>query len=89
MFSTLVRRTAQNASRADAAHIKRIVELHPAKKVWPPDFKKLSFQEQLRLEKKYKRRLALAMARPRWEKFMKLAQLFTVSCRLPPFAEVR
>lgn len=54
--------------------------LFKAKKVWPPDFKSMSPQEQLRLEKKYKRRAALATARPRWDKFIRLAQLFSVTC---------
>lgn len=50
------------------------------KKVWPPDFTRLSPQEQLRFEKRYKRRVALASARPRWVKFVKLVQLFSVTC---------
>ncbi|CAK7265963.1 hypothetical protein SEPCBS119000_001779 [Sporothrix epigloea] len=49
------------------------------KKVWPPDFSRMSPQEQLRLEKRFKRRMALASARPRWVKFIKLAQLFTIT----------
>ncbi|KIH93514.1 hypothetical protein SPBR_04423 [Sporothrix brasiliensis 5110] len=49
------------------------------KKVWPPDFTRLSPQEQLRFEKRFKRRVALASARPRWVKFIKLAQLFSVT----------
>ncbi|RKU44752.1 hypothetical protein DL546_005550 [Coniochaeta pulveracea] len=53
--------------------------LFKPKKVWPPDFKSMSPQEQLRLEKKYKRRAALATARPRWDKFIRLAQLFSVT----------
>ncbi|OAA55823.1 hypothetical protein SPI_08030 [Niveomyces insectorum RCEF 264] len=52
---------------------------HRAKKVWPPDFTRLSPQEQLRFEKRYKRRVALASARPRWIKFIKLVQLFSVT----------
>lgn len=52
------------------------------KKVWPPDFTRLSPQEQLRFEKRYKRRVALASARPRWVKFIKLVQLFSVTCEL-------
>lgn len=82
MFPTLARRAAQNAPKSDLAYIHRIIELHPPKKVWPPDFKRLSAQEQLRFEKKFKRRLALATARPRWDKFVKLAQLFSIVCML-------
>lgn len=80
MLPTLVRRAAQAAPKKDPAYIKKIVELYPAKKVWPPNFKRLSVQEQLRFEKKFKRRLALATARPRWDKFVKLAQLFSIVC---------
>lgn len=57
--------------------------LFKPKKVWPPDFKSMSPQEQLRLEKKYKRRAALATARPRWDKFIRLAQLFSITCLSP------
>ncbi|CAK7272212.1 hypothetical protein SEPCBS57363_005018 [Sporothrix epigloea] len=49
------------------------------KKVWPPDFSRMTPQEQLRLEKRFKRRIALASARPRWVKFIKLSQLFTIT----------
>lgn len=76
MFPTLVRRLAQAAKP----------QIHPAttnpvklKKVWPPDIKTMSAQQQLRFEKKYKRRLKLATARPRWDKAVRLAQLFTMT----------
>ncbi|KAF1735853.1 hypothetical protein CRV24_004781 [Beauveria bassiana] len=49
------------------------------KKVWPPNFKELSQQQQLRFEKKYKRRVTLASQRPRWEKGVKYAQLATIA----------
>ncbi|KAL2265791.1 hypothetical protein VTJ83DRAFT_6891 [Remersonia thermophila] len=49
------------------------------KKVWPPDIKTMTPQQQLRFEKKYKRRLKLATTRPRWDKFIRLAQLFTIT----------
>ncbi|KAI1368864.1 hypothetical protein F5Y08DRAFT_205929 [Xylaria arbuscula] len=49
------------------------------KKVWPPDFSKLSRKEQFRFEKRYKRRVRLATARPRWDKFVRLAQLGSVT----------
>ncbi|KAL2258016.1 hypothetical protein VTK26DRAFT_8832 [Humicola hyalothermophila] len=39
----------------------------------------MSPQQQLRFEKKYKRRLALATARPQWDKFIKLTQLFSIT----------
>ncbi|KAI0972819.1 hypothetical protein F4678DRAFT_459676 [Xylaria arbuscula] len=49
------------------------------KKVWPPDFSKLSRKEQFRFERRYKRRVKLATARPRWDKFVRLAQLGSVT----------
>jgi hypothetical protein len=80
MFSTLARKAAQGATpRLSAEYIKMIRERYPPKKVWPPDFKSLSPQEQLMFEKKYKRRLAMKSARPKWEKLLKLAQLFSVT----------
>ncbi|KAG6354708.1 hypothetical protein INS49_004726 [Diaporthe citri] len=73
MFSTLVRRAAQGTkSPSSAEYIRKIRELYPPKKVWPPDFKRLSPQEQLKFEKKFKRRLAIRAERPRWAKFIKL-----------------
>lgn len=79
MFATLVRRAAQEARPSNLAFIRRIRELHPPKKVWPPDFKKLSLQEQLKFEKKFKRRLALATTRPKWNKSVRLVQLFAIT----------
>lgn len=61
----------------DSPRIREVKRLYPPKKVWPPDFKTLSRGEQFRLEKKYKRRINLAMARPRWNAGVRLAQLFT------------
>lgn len=74
MLPTIVRRAAEAASS------KFTVFTNPyrTKKVWPPNFTNLSPQSQLRFEKKYKRRLALVYARPRWNKAVKLAQLATV-----------
>lgn len=79
MFATLIRRAAQEARPSNPAFIRRIRELHPPKKVWPPDFKKLSLQEQLKFEKKFKRRLALATTRPKWNKSVRLVQLFAIT----------
>ncbi|EPE07741.1 hypothetical protein F503_00463 [Ophiostoma piceae UAMH 11346] len=52
---------------------------YKAKKVWPPDFTLLSPQEQLRFEKRYKRRVAIRSERPRWNKFVNLGQLFSIT----------
>ncbi len=74
MFPTLVRRLAQSAKpQINATSPSKL------KKVWPPDFSKLSYAEQLRYEKRYKRRVAHISARPRWDKFIKLTQLFTIT----------
>ncbi|AEO71864.1 uncharacterized protein THITE_18100, partial [Thermothielavioides terrestris NRRL 8126] len=76
MLPTLVRRLAQAAKpQLNEAAVNYKYKL---KKVWPPDMGTMSPQQQLRFEKKYKRRLKLASARPRWDKFVRLAQLFTV-----------
>lgn len=83
MFSTLVRRSAQGTKPPSSAeYIRKIRELYPPKKVWPPDFKRLSLQEQLKFEKKFKRRLAIKAERPLWDKSIKLVQLFTVTSTL-------
>jgi hypothetical protein len=77
MFPTLVRRLAQATKpRLNAAVSNPTYKL---KKVWPPDIKNMTSQQQLRFEKKYKRRLKLATARPRWDKFVRLAQLCTMT----------
>lgn len=80
MFATLARRAAQGSKpQSSAEYIRMIKELYPTKKVWPPDFKRLSPQEQLKFEKKFKRRLAIKAERPAWDKAIKLAQLFTLT----------
>jgi hypothetical protein len=77
MLPTLLRRAAAQGPRSQLDLPNVAFKL---KKVWPPDFNKLSPQEQLRLEKKYKRRAQLATARPTWNKTIRLAQLFTITC---------
>ncbi|KAL2143655.1 hypothetical protein VTI28DRAFT_10162 [Corynascus sepedonium] len=77
MFPTLVRRLAQVAKSQPSAGAAN--PAYKLKKVWPPDMQNMTPQQQLRFEKKYKRRLKLATARPRWDKFVRLAQLFTTT----------
>ncbi|KAI1471511.1 uncharacterized protein F4812DRAFT_455625 [Daldinia caldariorum] len=86
MFSTLVRRTALRAPislNVRNASTKPLRELYnnpyKPKKIWPPDFSKLSEKEKFRFERRYKRRVKLATARPRWDKFIRLVQLFSVT----------
>ncbi|KAH6891235.1 hypothetical protein B0T10DRAFT_484771 [Thelonectria olida] len=80
MFPTLFRRMAaaprQNLLRSAPLSVAN--NPYKARKVWPPNFKGLSHQQQLRFEKKYKRRIALASRAPRWEKAVKFAQLITI-----------
>lgn len=73
MFSTLVRRMASKLPKAEPHY--------PLRKMWPPDLKTMSNQEQLRFEKRYKRRLRHISQRPRWDKFIQLTQFFSITCR--------
>ncbi|KAI0900611.1 hypothetical protein F4806DRAFT_162482 [Annulohypoxylon nitens] len=84
MFATLVRRTAERTTssllRNTTSTASTVTNTGPykLKKVWPPDFSKLSPKDQFRFERRYKRRLRLAAARPRWDKFIKLVQMFSM-----------
>lgn len=49
-----------------------------ARKVWPPDFTQLTPQQQLRFEKKHKRRVALAGQNPRWDKGVRLVRAISI-----------
>ncbi|KAJ4307263.1 hypothetical protein N0V88_000645 [Collariella sp. IMI 366227] len=77
MLPTLARRMAQAPKPQLNAGL--TTPLFKLKKVWPPEMKTMTAQQQLRFEKKYKRRLKLATARPRWDKFIRLSQLFTIT----------
>lgn len=81
MFATVVRRLAQSPKESIIEKVAPIAasNIYKAKTVWPPDFKRLSHQQQLRFEKKYKRRIFLANRSPRWDKAVKYAQLFTMT----------
>ena len=74
MLPTLARRAAAGATRPP---LTLYTNPYQTKKIWPPDYKQLSWQEQLRFEKKYKRRVTLACSRPGWDKGVKLVQLVT------------
>lgn len=78
MFSTFVRRMA--STMRPALTIKN--NPYKAKKVWPPDFSKLSTQEQFRMEKRYKRRLILATKRPRWDRMLRMVQFFSIGGKI-------
>lgn len=86
MFSTLARRAVQSPlpprfRNPNAANLPGIYSRYKPKKVWPPDFSKLSAKEQFRFERRYKRRVKLATARPTWDKYVRLAQLCSVTGR--------
>ena len=89
MFPTLIRRMADSAARK---HVTKELPNHvvgnpyQARKVWPPDFAALNPQQQLRFEKKYKRRMRHAAYSPRWDKGIKYAQLVTITGWLRLFA---
>ncbi|KAH7156963.1 hypothetical protein EDB81DRAFT_881257 [Dactylonectria macrodidyma] len=84
MFPTLIRRMATLAKEPLLRKAPLSVANNPykARKVWPPNFKVLTVQQQLRFEKKYKRRIMLASRSPRWEKGVKFAQLLTIVAAL-------
>ncbi|POS76534.1 hypothetical protein DHEL01_v205077 [Diaporthe helianthi] len=80
MLATLARRAAQGSKpQSSAEYMRTMKELYPTKKVWPPDFNTLSLQEQLKFEKKFKRRLSIKSERPKWVKAVKLVQLFALT----------
>ncbi|KAI0131420.1 hypothetical protein F4814DRAFT_405969 [Daldinia grandis] len=85
MSAALVRRVAGGPippklrNAATTPLVKVYNNPYKPKKIWPPDFSKLSQKEQFRFERRYKRRVKLATARPRWDKFVRLAQLFSVT----------
>ncbi|EXM07054.1 hypothetical protein NOF04DRAFT_15364 [Fusarium oxysporum II5] len=84
MFPTLIRRMASSSKDSLLKKAPLTVATNPyrARKVWPPNFKQLTVQQQLRFEKKYKRRIILASRAPRWVKFVKTAQLLTIVAAL-------
>ncbi|KAK3320546.1 hypothetical protein B0T19DRAFT_429857 [Cercophora scortea] len=96
MFPTLMRRMAQaaksdlassvsSASSSSATTAPANGYTYRLKKVWPPEFHKLSPQAQLRFEKRFKRRVQHIGRRPRWNKMVQLAQFFTITCIPSPF----
>ncbi|KAL3426612.1 hypothetical protein PVAG01_00121 [Phlyctema vagabunda] len=73
MFSTTVRRLAQQKPIYDV-----FANPYKAKRLWPPDFTKLTPKEQFRLERRYKRRTKLKWERPRWVKAVKIVQMSSI-----------
>lgn len=64
---------------------------YKCRKVWPPDLSNMTVQQQLRFEKKYKRRVILATACVDWKRWVKIAQVVSIpsmcecKTRPPPF----
>lgn len=75
-------RSAPSPFKRTSEYVQEMKARYPPKKNWPPDFERLTNAEQLRFEKKYKRRLKLAQARPRWDKFIRLTQFWSITCKL-------
>ncbi|KAH8811594.1 hypothetical protein F5884DRAFT_281581 [Xylogone sp. PMI_703] len=73
MFPTIFRRAQQNP----VPYVYR--NPYKAKRLWPPDFSKLSPKHQFRLERRYRRRTKLKWARPKWTKAVKITQLASVT----------
>ncbi|PHH80420.1 hypothetical protein CDD80_1624 [Ophiocordyceps camponoti-rufipedis] len=83
LLVTSIRRLTQTAKEPvlSGAALTVITNPYQAKKVWPPKMTELTPQQQLRFEKKMKRRLRLVYHRPKWDKAVLLVQYtFMVAC---------
>jgi len=78
MFRFTVRRLAQRVASSASENPYLANNPHRARKVWPPDFSQLTPQQQLRLEKKHKRRVALAHRNPRWDRGVRLVRFLSI-----------
>ncbi|TVY59602.1 hypothetical protein LSUE1_G008725 [Lachnellula suecica] len=76
MFSTTIRRAAQQEASKEIPYI--YTNTYKAKRLWPPDFTKISPKHQFRLERRFRRRSKLQWARPRWTKAVKMVQLGSI-----------
>jgi hypothetical protein len=85
MFPTLLRRSREPLSKVTSSILGSSTTTtaastpFKARKVWPPNLENLTPQQQLRFEKKYKRRVVLAQQAPRWQKGVKYAQFATLT----------
>lgn len=84
MLTVSARRLAQAGKDSLPKQVPFTVFSNPyaARKMWPPNFKDLNHAQQLRFEKKYKRRIEMASQSPKWQKGVKLAQLATIAAAL-------
>ena len=76
MIPTAIRRALQSKPATEI-----YTSPYKAKRSWPPDFSKLTPKHQFRLERRYKRRVKLKWARPKWTKAVKLAQFGSIVCK--------
>lgn len=74
LFAGLFRRAPQVPEFAPKFPYTIKTNPYRSKKIWPPDFTKLSQKHQFRLERRYRRRTKLKWARPNWTKGVKLVQ---------------
>lgn len=80
MLSNTARRLAQAANQASKRSPLTIANNpYKTRKVWPPNFADLSPQQQLRFEKKYKRRIYLAHHSERWDRGVRMVRFVMVS----------
>lgn len=89
MFATLLRRAREPLSKvtshgAGSSISSTASNPFKARKMWPPNLEDLTPQQQLRFEKKYKRRVVLAQRAPRWQKGVKYAQFATLTGKAWP-----
>ena len=74
LFSNLFRRAPQVPANAIKFPFTAETNPYHCKRIWPPEFAKLSKKHQFRLERRYRRRTKLKWARPTWMKVTKLGQ---------------
>lgn len=56
---------------------------YKTRKVWPPNFAELSPQQQLRFEKKYKRRIYQAHHSPKWDRAVRVVRFGMIVGQCP------
>ncbi|KAG6118925.1 hypothetical protein E4U13_008149 [Claviceps humidiphila] len=85
MFSVSARRLTQAGKDSIVASVASKPALtvfdnpYTARKAWPPAVDHLNPAQQLRFEKKYKRRVYLACHSPKWNKATKIGQLVSIT----------
>lgn len=89
MFAVSARRLTQAGKDSIVASVASKPALtvfdnpYTARKAWPPAVDHLNPAQQLRFEKKYKRRVYLACHSPKWQKATKIGQLVSITGSSP------